>query len=123
MKEIIITSQHELDQLSKNFNEFTSIIIRGGTPYNRIVIKEAWENSSVEAWGNSFVKIYSKYCNIKKAMMESVIIYIGVEGEPKLKETTASILHKNIATWTHEKFCQLYDKQIKGNFITLYNPL
>jgi hypothetical protein len=219
MKEIIISTQAELDNLPNNFSEFTLILIKGGTFGNKIIIRvarenssvvargnssvearenssvvasgnssveasgnssvvasgnssvvawgnssveasgnssvvawenssveargnssvEAWgnssvvawenssvearENSSVEAWENSSIKIYSEYCNIKKAMMESVIIYVGVKGEPKLKDDTASIIYKNIASWTHDKFCQLYEKQIIDDYIVLYKSV
>ena len=84
MKEIIVTSQIELDALPIDFDG--RIIIKFGTPYNRAVVNrrftyrvvargnssvvarenssvvarenssvEAWENSSVEAWENSSV--------------------------------------------------------------------
>ena len=60
MKEIIVTSQAELDALPVDFDG--RIIIKFGTPYNRAIIKRrfkysvvARDNSSVEAWGNSSV--------------------------------------------------------------------
>jgi hypothetical protein len=49
MKEITVKTQSELDALPAKFDEFTRIIIEGGTYYNRIVVKVARENSSVEA--------------------------------------------------------------------------
>src|SRR5574343_62455 len=71
MKEIIIKTQDELDKLPDKFEKYTQIIIQGGNYCNRIIIKvargnssveargnssvEAWGNSSVEAWGNSSV--------------------------------------------------------------------
>ena len=66
MKEIIVRSQSELDELPIDFDG--RIIIKFGTPFNRAVVNrkfrysvEAWgnssvvarENSSVEAWGNT----------------------------------------------------------------------
>ena len=60
MKEIIVTSQAELDSIPVDFDG--KIIIKFGTPYNRAVVNRrfrysvvAWENSSVVAWGNSSV--------------------------------------------------------------------
>ena len=60
MKEIIVTSQTELDALPVDFDG--RIIIKFGTSYNRAVINRrfrysvvAWGNSSVEARGNSSV--------------------------------------------------------------------
>jgi hypothetical protein len=53
MKEIIVTSQAELDALPKSFSEFTKIIIKAPS-YPRISV-EARENSSVVAWENSSV--------------------------------------------------------------------
>ena len=60
MKEIIVKSQAELDELPIDFDG--RIVIKFGTPYSRAVVNrsfkysvEARENSSVEAWGNSFV--------------------------------------------------------------------
>ena len=60
MKEIICTSQAELDALSADYNG--RVIIKFGTPLNRALVKRrfiypvvAWENSSVEAWDNSSV--------------------------------------------------------------------
>ena len=60
MKEIIVTSQIELDALPIDFDG--RIIIKFGTPYKRAVVNrrfkyrvEAWGNSSVEAWENSSV--------------------------------------------------------------------
>ena len=61
MKEIICTSQAELDALSADYNG--RVIIKFGTPLNRALVKRrfiypvvAWENSSVEAWDNSSVE-------------------------------------------------------------------
>ena len=61
MKEIICISQAELDAVAVDFDG--RVIIKFGTPYNRAVVNrrfkypvEARENSSVEAWGNSFVE-------------------------------------------------------------------
>ena len=56
MAEITIKTQAELDALPAKFEEYTHIYIQGGTPYDRIVVRVAWENSSVEAWGNSSVE-------------------------------------------------------------------
>ena len=56
MKEIFINTQKELDSLPQIFDDYTRIIIKGGTPYNRIFINVARENSSVVAWGNSSVE-------------------------------------------------------------------
>ena len=53
MKEIVITTQAELDALPSSFDEYTKLIIRDTK--NRLVIRLARENSSVEAWGNSSV--------------------------------------------------------------------
>ena len=60
MKEIIVRSQSELDELPIDFDG--RIIIKFGTPFNRAVVNrkfrysvEAWENSSVVARGNSSV--------------------------------------------------------------------
>ena len=60
MKEIICTSQAELDALSADYNG--RVIIKFGTPLNRALVKRrfiypvvAWDNSSVEAWDNSSV--------------------------------------------------------------------
>ena len=60
MKEIICTSQAELDALSADYNG--RVIIKFGTPLNRALVKRrfiypvvAWENSSVVARENSSV--------------------------------------------------------------------
>ncbi len=53
MKEIIVTTQAELDALPESFGEYTRIVIQNTT--GRLVVRVAWENSSVEAWGNSSV--------------------------------------------------------------------
>ena len=60
MKEIVVTSQAELDALPIDFDG--RIIVKFGTPYNRAVVNRrfkysvvAWENSSVVAWENSSV--------------------------------------------------------------------
>src|SRR5574343_32415 len=55
MKEIIIKTQDELDTLPDKFEKYTQIIIQGGNYCNRIIIKVARGNSSVEARGNSSV--------------------------------------------------------------------
>ena len=163
MREITIKTQKELDALPPKFDEYTRILITGGTTCDRIIVRvarenssvvawgnssvvawgnssvEAWgnssvvawgnssvvarENSSVEAWGNSSVKIYSEYCDIKKAMQESVIIYIGVKGKPKKTETSATVLHKKVALWTKEQFCELYEKQVSKRTIALYKSV
>ena len=64
MKEIIITTQVELDALPASFSEYTRIIIKNTA--RRLVVKTsrenssvvARENSSVEAWGNSSVEAW-----------------------------------------------------------------
>ena len=60
MKEIICTSQAELDALSADYNG--RVIIEFGTPLNRALVKRrfiypvvAWDNSSVVARENSSV--------------------------------------------------------------------
>ena len=53
MKDIIITTQAELDALPASFDEYTRIIIKDTK--SRLIVRLAWENSSVEAWGNSSV--------------------------------------------------------------------
>ena len=187
MKEIIITSQKQLDELSLDFKDFTYINIKAGTLYNPIIIKnnyknssvvarenssvealgnssveawenssvvawenssveargnssviawenssvEAWENSSVEArgnssvvaWENSSIKVYSEYCDIKKAMQESVIIIIGIKNKPKKRDKTSTILYKKISDWTKNKFLDLYEKQVNKNKIILYKSI
>jgi hypothetical protein len=67
MKKIIVTTQAELDALPATFDEYTQIIIKGGTPDNRIIINVnrnnssvvALYNSSVVAWDNSSVVAYN----------------------------------------------------------------
>jgi hypothetical protein len=54
MKEIIITTQSELDALPSSFNEYTRILIYSTT--SRLVVRLARENSSVEARENSSVE-------------------------------------------------------------------
>ena len=55
MATIVIKTQAELDALPDSFAEYTRIEIHGGTRYDRIAVKKKWENSSVEARGNSSV--------------------------------------------------------------------
>jgi len=55
VKEITVTTQDELDALPSKFDEYTRIYIKGGARDNRIAVKVARENSSVEAWENSSV--------------------------------------------------------------------
>ena len=52
MKEIIIKTQKQFDELPNSFTEYTRILIESE---ERIIINKAWENSSVEARGNSSV--------------------------------------------------------------------
>lgn len=63
MKEIICTTQAELDAVAADFDG--RVIIKFGTPGNRAAVSrrfkmpvEAWDNSSVVALGNSSVKAY-----------------------------------------------------------------
>ena len=61
MKDIIVSTQAELDALPDKFSEYTRIFIQNTK--QRISVTKAWENSSVvarenssvEAWGNSSV--------------------------------------------------------------------
>ncbi len=54
MKEIIITSQAELDELPDRFDDYT--VIKINSPDRLLLsVRKARENSSVEAWGNSSV--------------------------------------------------------------------
>jgi hypothetical protein len=55
MKEITITTQRELDALPAKFDEYTRIYIKST---ERIIVRSAWENSSVEAWENSSVEAW-----------------------------------------------------------------
>jgi hypothetical protein len=168
MKEIIVTTQKELDALPPKFDEYTRIIIKGGTWNDRIYIKlargnssvvargnssvvarenssveargnssveargnssvvarensfvEARGNSSVEAWGNSSIKIFSEYCNIKKALQESVIICIDCK--PKLPKHK-NIIYSKTATYTKKDFAEAYSEQVKDGVITLYKSV
>ncbi len=53
MKQVFVSTQKELDSLPNVFNEFTQIIIKDTK--ETVYVKEAWENSSVEARENSSV--------------------------------------------------------------------
>ena len=61
VKEIVVTTQSELDALPKKFDEYTRIIIKDTAGKWLSVVARgnssvvAWENSSVVAWGNSSV--------------------------------------------------------------------
>lgn len=78
MKEIICTTQAELDAVAADFDD--RVIIKFGTSYNRAVVNRRFKysveahdnssvvargNSSVEAWGNSQVVDDSRHYNIK----------------------------------------------------------
>src|SRR3990167_5166112 len=52
--EIFIKTQAELDALPIKFDSFTRIILKDTT--EKIIVRMARENSSVEAWGNSSVE-------------------------------------------------------------------
>jgi hypothetical protein len=54
MKTITITNQKSLDALPDSFTEYTVIEIRNTT--EKVYIRKARENSSVEARGNSSVE-------------------------------------------------------------------
>jgi len=54
MKEIVISTQAELDALPASFDEYTKVIIKNTT--SRLVVKISRENSSVVARGNSSVE-------------------------------------------------------------------
>ncbi len=66
MPTIIIKTQAELDALPASFAEYTVIEIRGGTQYDRIVIKTNWgnahavlrENAHAELWGNAHAELW-----------------------------------------------------------------
>ncbi len=83
----------------------------------------ARENSSVEAWENSSIKVYSEYCELKKAMQESVIINIGIKNKPKKQDKTSTTLYKKISEWTKNKFLDLYKNQVNKNKIILYKSV
>ena len=55
MKTIIVKTQAELDALPEKFEEYTQIQIHGGTRCDRIIVRQAYGNSSVKAYGNSSV--------------------------------------------------------------------
>ena len=56
MQEITIKTQQELDALpSGGFTEYTRIYIKNDSTQGKIVVRQSWGNSSVEAWGNSSV--------------------------------------------------------------------
>lgn len=55
MPNIIIKTQAELDALPDSFDQYTIIELHGGTPFDRLVVKKAWESSHVVARGSSHV--------------------------------------------------------------------
>ncbi len=56
MKEIVITTQAELDAVAADFDGL--IIIRGGSHYDPIRLLEAWGSAHVEAWGSAHVEAW-----------------------------------------------------------------
>lgn len=110
--EITITTQAELDGLPDKLNEFTRIYIKSS---NRIIVRRArenssvearenssvvaWGNSSVEAWGNSSVvargnsciRCQSESCDI--VLWGFAVLFLLVKkNKAKLKSKTATII-------------------------------
>lgn len=122
MKEIIVTSQAELDALPADFDG--RIIIKFGTIYNRAVVSrrfrysvvargnssvEAWGNSSVEAWGNSSVEAAgnSQICDRTEDGN------IQVTGNARIVRDPETI----------EEYCSYYGIEIADGKVRLYKAV
>ena len=73
MNTIIVKTQAELDALPDSFKDYTIIEIRGGTIYDRIIVKKAWGSSHVEAWGSSHVEAWG---SSHVVAWESVVVHV-----------------------------------------------
>ena len=97
MKTIIIKTQRELDALPERFEEYTRIEIRAAI---RIIINKAWgnsnvearENSNVEAWGQSLVRVFSSA--IKLALHGFSILSIPVSIDLKFKYEKTCLIQR-----------------------------
>jgi hypothetical protein len=66
MKEIIVSTQIEFDALPNSFDEYTRILIKNAT--SKLMVKISRGNSSVVAWGNCVVRIFSGY-------LKNIVLY------------------------------------------------
>ena len=135
MKEIIISTQAEIDTLPATFSEYTKIIIRDTK--ERVVVRqargnssvEAWENSSVvargnssvEAWGNSGVHLQSDYATVALFMFS--VCWKLAKGKIKKSSKTATIITPKQGDWFEENVIEkkakiiLY-KRVSNDFKT-----
>ena len=121
MKEIIVRSQSELDELPIDFDG--RIIIKFGTPFNRAVVNrefpysvEARENSSVEAWGNSSVV----------ARENSSVVARG-NSYVEARENSSVVARENssVEAWGNTQVVDCtkkHDITTNGNARIVYNP-
>ena len=140
MKNIIITTQSELDALPKAFAEFTLIKVIG-TEWIKVEAREnskvvARENSKVKAWGNSSV-----YHNAESVVLlfSFAVCFLFGNGKAIKKAKTATLIKPKrdgcVKAWleqsgiTPQKVVTLF-KRVSGGFKTregtpnetLWNP-
>ena len=137
MKEIVVTSQAELDALPTDYDG--RIIIKFGTPYNRAIVKrrfkyrvvawgnssvvargnssvEAWGNSSVVAWGNSSVVAWG---NSSVEARESSSVEAWENSSVVARGNSSVVANGNTQVVDSTRS---HDIEISGNARIVYNP-
>jgi hypothetical protein len=85
---------------------------------------EALGNSTVKALDNSIIKVFSSKVKILKALMESVVIFIGiVESKIDKLSNSATVLVKEKAKHDIESFIEFYDLSVVDNCVTLFKSV
>jgi len=109
MKEIIVSTQKELDAAVKKKDCY--IVIKNTTE---------WINVS----GNATIKTFSATVTIESALMLSVIIMIGCVCKIKRKSKTVTVIKNKIATHTKQTFKDVYSGNMLNNdTIKLYKSV
>ena len=121
MKEIVCTTQAELDAVPVDFDG--RVVVKFGTPYNRAVINrrfkhsvEAWSNSSVEAWDNSSVVAWSNSSVV--AWSNSSVVAWG-------NSSVVAWSNSSVVAWGNAQIVDAARKgnvKISGNARVVYNP-
>jgi hypothetical protein len=135
VKEIIVTTQAELDALPKTFTEYTRITIKntGGTRIkvaargNSSVVArgnssvEARENSSVEAWGNS--SVVARENSSVEAWGNSSVVARGNCVVRKLSSASKAILHGFAVCFVVANFSTTVESRSIHAHVQIVEPL
>ena len=129
MKEIVVTSQAELDAIPVDFDG--RIIVKFGTPWNRAVVNKKYkfrvalrENSSAVLWGNSSAVLWENSSaelreNSSAVLWENSSAVLWGNSSAELRENSSAELWGNTQVNQKSPYCHI---KTSGNSRIVYDP-